>query len=145
MKPDTSSARTPWALLTLVGLIGCSQFYAERNQVVAAARSISSGDVSRLVRGLGPSPDKTWWMTDNRPEPIQHGVVVLRSGEVVRFGVLSHHLSADRQSHSVFETEGYRRFVTGYFCCEVEFWDMPQPADVREFDRVLDKLDGTRP
>jgi hypothetical protein len=66
------------------------------------------------------------------------GHVVLRDGEVWRFAFASHHLFNGPDSYTVFESHRDTiRFKGAYFCCEVEFGDLKQPADTPEFVSLL--------
>jgi hypothetical protein len=72
---------------------------------------------------------------------IQRGILKLQNGEIINFAFLSHHASKDRDSHSYFIGSNYRKYVTGCFCCEVEFYNKSQPKDTAELDSLLLKND----
>lgn len=138
-------------LLAIAGLVvaplpECNQMSAERSQVVTAARQVSTMDAARLAGDIRrDAAGNAWWKGEGGTSPVERGIVLLGSGQVVRFGFLSHHLSADRQSHAYFETDGYRRFVTGFFCCGVDFGERARPADMKALDAYLTEMDGVPP
>jgi hypothetical protein len=51
----------------------------------------------------------------------------------------------DHESHTVFKSNGYVRYMKGYFCCEVEFGSLIQPGNIAEFEKLIRELDGQSP
>jgi hypothetical protein len=76
---------------------------------------------------------------------IQRGILKLKDGTLLRFAFLSHHVADDHESHTVFKSNGYARYMKGYFCCEVEFGSLKQPDNITEFDKLIRELDGQSP
>jgi hypothetical protein len=76
---------------------------------------------------------------------IERGIVALKDGEIIRFAFISHHASKDRNSHSYFQGDKYKRYIRGWFCCEVKFGREKQPKDIAELNSLLSKYDGVPP
>jgi hypothetical protein len=108
-----------------------------------AIKGMSETEVDRFLQ-LTKEPGRDWWAGKYDGE-IERGILVLKNGEIVRFAFISHHVSKDGNSHSYFQGNKYRKYVTGWFCCEVEFFRQQQPKDIAELDFLLSKYDGVSP
>jgi hypothetical protein len=139
--------RTKHLVVACVALCSasCSRPYAA--ELTAAARSITPTDEQRMLADASMLTNE--WVgalfETNAPLPVERGIVRLADGTILRFAFLSHHLTKDHESHTVFAGSNYLRNVSGYFCCEVEFGNLKAPRDLKAFDRFLDEVDGSSP
>jgi hypothetical protein len=128
-------------LFLVAGLTSCAT--PHKAELIKAVDSITSDELAQMVNTLNTNTEE-WIMIVFEKEPIERGIVRLKDGEIVRFAFLSHHLTKDHESHTVFENATYQRHVTGYFCCEVDF-RTKQPENIKEFDKLLSSIDGLSP
>jgi len=108
-----------------------------------AVNSINNTEIENMKKQLENNSD--WWTGVVENARIERGIVQLKDGELVHFAFISHHLTTDQKSYSIFKTKDYTKYVTGYFCCEVEFGSMDQPANLKAFDKILNEIDGQSP
>jgi hypothetical protein len=112
-------------------------------ELKATINGISDAETAKLL-SLTKEPGHEWY-AGNNTGTTEHGIIALKNGEVVKFSFISHHTSKDGNSHSYFKGKDYKRYVRGWFCCEVEFGSEKQPKDIAELDAILSKYDGIRP
>lgn len=112
-------------------------------ELKTAIRGISDVEAAQLLK-LTKEPGHEWY-AGSYVGTTEHGIIALKNGEVVKFAFISHHTSKDRNSHSYFEGSKYKKYVRGWFCCEVEFGAEKQPKDTAELDALLSKYDGVCP
>lgn len=130
-------------MIFVIGLLIVSVVITHAYELWRAANNLSEPKIADLVK-MTKRPGRDWW-TGTYDDEIERGVVLLKNGELIRFAFISHHVSRDKSSHAYFQGEKYRKFVRGYFCCEVAFESNTQPQNVDELDILLSKVDGTSP
>ncbi len=130
--------------LAVIGIVIAAMTLASHvYKLPLAINGMSETEVEQLLK-LTKEPGRDWWVGDYEGE-IERGILALRNGEIVRYAFISHHVSKDGNSHSYFKGTKYRRYVTGSFCCEVEFFQEKQPENTAELDSLLSKYDGVSP
>jgi hypothetical protein len=78
------------------------------------------------------------------PDGTETGVVQLKDGSTAKYWFRSHHQSNDLGTTIFAMSDGSERFMSGYFCCEVQLPDK-QPASLDELRAFIDQADGQRP
>jgi hypothetical protein len=78
------------------------------------------------------------------PDGTEVGVVQLKDGSIAKYWFRSHHLSQDKGGTIFALSDDSRRFMSGYFCCEVQLPEeqLASLADLRAF---ISAADGQRP
>ena len=112
-------------------------------ELKATINGISDAETAKLL-SLTKQAGHEWYAGDYTGTT-EHGIIALTNGEVVKFAFMSHHTSKDGNSHSYFKGKEYKRYVRGWFCCEVEFVSEKQPKDTAELDAILSKYAGIPP
>ena len=105
------------------------------------ANSLSPSEIALLNQRIDKEK-KCWWDSfyDDSESKIQRGIIRLKNGTIIRFAFISHHLTTDGQSYSYFVTGNYSKYVTGWFCCEMEFGSTEQPENLSQFNDLLNKI-----
>jgi len=134
--------RLSHGLLLIVILCSCSKDYNRKELEKVLANFTDETAAKLATEILATSSD--WWLGVSDKNKIQTGVVKFSDGKMAKFAFLSHHISLDRESHTLFRINGRVKHFTGYFCCEIMFSD-PQPKDSIEFEKLLEKYEGTSP
>ena len=78
------------------------------------------------------------------PDGTETGIVQLKDGSSAKYWFRSHHQSKDLGGTIFAMSDGSERFMSGYFCCEVQLPEM-QLASLDELRAFIDKADGQRP
>jgi hypothetical protein len=74
----------------------------------------------------------------------QAGIITCRDGSSSRFWFRSHHLTHDNGGTLFRFSDGAKVFMSGYFCCEVEFPEQ-QLASLVELRAFIREHDGVSP
>jgi hypothetical protein len=130
--------------IVIAAIVVKGRIYANYTcELKAAIKGMSDAEVAQLLKLTKEQGHE--WYAGSYKGTIEHGIIALKNGEIVKFAFISHHTSKDSNSHSYFEGNKYKRYVRGWFCCEVEFGSEKQPKDSSELDAILSKYDGIRP
>lgn len=78
------------------------------------------------------------------PDGTETGVVQLKDGSSAKYWFRSHHHSNDLGGTIFAMSDGSERFMSGYFCCEVQLPDK-QFASLDELRPFIGQADGQRP
>jgi hypothetical protein len=78
------------------------------------------------------------------PDGTELGVIQLKGGDSAKYWFRSHHLSQDLGGTIFAMSDGSERFMSGYFCCEVQLPEK-QLASLAELHAFIDRANGQRP
>jgi hypothetical protein len=78
------------------------------------------------------------------PDGTETGVIQLKDGSTAKYWFRSHHQSEDLGGTIFAMSDGSERFMSGYFCCEVQL-PRTQLASLDELRAFIAKADGVRP
>jgi hypothetical protein len=78
------------------------------------------------------------------PDGTETGVIQFKDGSSAKFWFRSHHLSKDLGGTIFAMSDGSEKFMSGYFCCEVQLPNA-QLASLDELRAFIRSADGVRP
>lgn len=73
------------------------------------------------------------------------GIIKARNGSYSRYWFRSHHLTGDDGGAWFAMSDGTRVYMSGYFCCDVQFGAVEAIEDLEHLKQLIRKHDGTPP
>lgn len=82
----------------------------------------------------------------NRKDGIQYGIITLKNNDEIKFWFLSHHMTSDNGGTIYKFPDRDQLFISGYHCCEVQFYGLEEELDnSNNFKNHLKNNDNKRP
>ncbi|MFC5270699.1 hypothetical protein [Adhaeribacter terreus] len=77
---------------------------------------------------------------------VEYGIIKFPNHDTVKYWFLSHHIANDGYGGTVFELPNKeKKFIKGYFCCEVQLPNNGNYNDAVSFLKQMEKLNNTHP
>ncbi|KAA5531829.1 hypothetical protein [Paenimyroides baculatum] len=75
---------------------------------------------------------------------VQYGIITLNNKQEIKFWFVSHHFMSDKGGTIYEFPNGDKQFISGMYCCEVQFNDDGSLKNLSTFKNYLEAKNGLR-